>query len=447
VFISLKSNQNILLKGERKGSIFSMYSYKDLLQKILPITENIRVFDDRKNNGVKLIGEYIAAILFFSITFYFIYSEWGENSLSNPFPNAETYILKDLSKKELNNLTSAEQFEYEQKQLKSRKEYEIVSKKWELKFANEQIPFYYFLSLGYVFPLITGVVTFVCLSLFGLFIFFTAYLVFWPLGYSFNRLQSRRDLYKILENKFTYPIITILFIISIVTNQLLTNDILSTLVLFLIPIAAPFFFALFISIATIPPDGLIREFFTKSYWKFLFTGKNVFTSEHSFLNLVLMITIPWLILFYHGFNYGKPETLIQEVILAICLFIVSLRLLFRTLSPIGLEFWGVRQINIQNKRYLNLYKNDFLSIQTLVKSNGFKLEFASERLKDNNIIVEYAVKNNGLALQFASEDLKNDKEIVLEAIKSNREAIQFASENLKNDPEILALLNEVNSEK
>jgi hypothetical protein len=435
IHISLKNNQSITLKGDSNQLV-------QVIQKILPRDENQRNFEKESKNDTetKLISEYIFAIIIFSISFYSIYSNWGENSITDPNPTLSSYYQEELSKKELSKLTKTQKIDYRQKRLNDINEYIEIKAKWDKKYENEDISSFYFFSLGYVLPLIIGVVIFVCLSLFLLCIFFGAYLVFWPLGYSFNRLQSRRDLYKILENKFIYPIVAIIFIISIVTNQLLTKDILSTLVLFLIPIAAPFIFALFISIATTPPNGLIRDFFTKNYWKFLFTGRNVFTSEHSFLNLILMITIPWLILFYHGFNDGSPETIIQEVILVICLFIVSLRLLFRALSPIGLEFLSVRPINIQNKRYLNLYKNDFLSIQTLVKTNGWKLGFASERLKDNDIIVETAVQNFGLSLQFASAELRNDKNIVLKAIKQNPKAIEFASIEMQNDPDIIEQL-------
>jgi hypothetical protein len=471
VFISLKSNQNILLKGERKGSVLSIFHYKDILQKILPNTENIRVFDDRKYNGEKLIGEYIAAILIFSITFCFIFSTWGDNSLSNPFPNAETYILKDLSKKELNKLTSAEQFEYEQKQLKSLKEYEIVSKKWNLKFANEQIPFYYFFSLGYILPVILGFTIFVGLSLLSIILLFLAYLLFWPVGYSIYKLSSKRDLNRMLYQKYIYPLISLFFITSLALNFYLTNDYVITLILFLMPILAPISFALIFGLLGAAVTGgdwilemillNLKEVFKSRYWRFLVIGKNEYPAEYYMgkqyfdpvIVIHIMIGVTWLIIFYHGFdkhifNDGAPRTFIDKFIYGFILSVVGIRLLYRIISPFGLEFFFSKSLlnKIRNKRYLNFYKNDFLSIRSIVTQNGFMLEKATNRLKDNERIVSAAVKNNGLALQFASEDLKNDKEIVLEAIKSNKEAIQFASENLKNDPEILAFLNEANSE-
>jgi hypothetical protein len=42
-----------------------------------------------------------------------------------------------------------------------------------------------------------------------------------------------------------------------------------------------------------------------------------------------------------------------------------------------------------------------------------------------------------LALEFASDNLKNDRLIVLEAVKNDEWALEFASENLKNDRLIL----------
>ena len=44
-----------------------------------------------------------------------------------------------------------------------------------------------------------------------------------------------------------------------------------------------------------------------------------------------------------------------------------------------------------------------------------------------------AVKENGYALQYASEKLKDDKDIVLEAVKENLKAFKFSSRTFKND--------------
>jgi magnesium-transporting ATPase (P-type) len=188
-----------------------------VIQKILPRDENQRNFEKESKNDTetKLISEYIFAIIIFSISFYSIYSNWGENSITDPNPTLSSYYQEELSKKELSKLTKTQKIDYRQKRLNDINEYIEIKAKWDKKYENEDISSFYFFSLGYVLPLIIGVVIFVCLSLFLLCIFFGAYLVFWPLGYSFIRLQSRRDLYKILENKFIYPIVAIIFIISI----------------------------------------------------------------------------------------------------------------------------------------------------------------------------------------------------------------------------------------
>ena len=45
------------------------------------------------------------------------------------------------------------------------------------------------------------------------------------------------------------------------------------------------------------------------------------------------------------------------------------------------------------------------------------LQYASESLKDDRVIVLEAVKENGRALEYASERLKDDKDFVLAAVK------------------------------
>lgn len=52
-----------------------------------------------------------------------------------------------------------------------------------------------------------------------------------------------------------------------------------------------------------------------------------------------------------------------------------------------------------------------------VKINPKVLEYASEEIKDNMVIVLSAVCRSGSALEFASERLKNNEMIVLTATK------------------------------
>ena len=61
--------------------------------------------------------------------------------------------------------------------------------------------------------------------------------------------------------------------------------------------------------------------------------------------------------------------------------------------------------------------SNFDFVLNKVKQDGIVLEFASERLKDNEEIVKEAVKQYGLALEYASEELQNNEEIVMEAVK------------------------------
>lgn len=61
---------------------------------------------------------------------------------------------------------------------------------------------------------------------------------------------------------------------------------------------------------------------------------------------------------------------------------------------------------------------------------------------DNKERVIKAVKVNGFLLQYASDRLKNDKEVVIEAIKENRNSLKYASELLRNDKELAAKVSE-----
>ena len=68
-----------------------------------------------------------------------------------------------------------------------------------------------------------------------------------------------------------------------------------------------------------------------------------------------------------------------------------------------------------------------------IKNNPMALQFASEKLKDNEKVVSEAVIKNPLALQFASEKLKDNRDVVRTAFLHNPKALQFASEKIKDD--------------
>ena len=63
--------------------------------------------------------------------------------------------------------------------------------------------------------------------------------------------------------------------------------------------------------------------------------------------------------------------------------------------------------------------NNFDFVLSKVKINGWALEYASKKLKNNEEIVNEAIKQNGSALYYASEELQNNEEIVKEAVKQN----------------------------
>lgn len=77
-------------------------------------------------------------------------------------------------------------------------------------------------------------------------------------------------------------------------------------------------------------------------------------------------------------------------------------------------------------------RDDYVVVEAAVQQNGMALKFASERLKNLHSLVKSAVLENGRALQYASEVLRGDVEILTCALWSNRTAIEFASHALQN---------------
>ena len=469
IHISLKSNQSILLVGTDTRT-FNYYTQflkfisgnKFTGEKVFYKNESNRIFDTNKDNDeAKLFSNYIVAVVIFSLCFYSIYSNWGENSITDPNPSNSIYFEGELSKKELSRLTKKQEYEYKHKRLIDKNEYNEIKAKWDKKYENENISSFYFFSQGYVLPLLTGSLVVGGFLLFGLSVLFLMYLALLPLGYSISKFYNRRELIKVLKKKFVYPIVIILFSTGLVINYILTENVIATLVFILVSIFAPLlFFVIFVVISILsdknyPSVSNLKELgnlvFSRKYWKFLFTGNPDFSSEYSFLHIVVMITLPWLLLFYHGFdnyifNDGTPRSTLQEIIFVAIIFAAMLRFIRRIISPWGLNyFFSINFSTIKNGRYLRFFKNDVLSINSLVLKNGMTLEYASKRLKDNDMIVENAVQNNGLSLQFASAELRNDKNIVLKAIKQNPKAIELASIEMQNDPDIIEQLKKGDS--
>ena len=83
-------------------------------------------------------------------------------------------------------------------------------------------------------------------------------------------------------------------------------------------------------------------------------------------------------------------------------------------------------------------RNDKDIVLKAIEKNPDALEFASDRLKDDDMVVRRAILNyNTTALQFASERLKNNFDIVKTAVQMNPEVLQFASKELRNNEDIV----------
>ena len=72
-------------------------------------------------------------------------------------------------------------------------------------------------------------------------------------------------------------------------------------------------------------------------------------------------------------------------------------------------------------------------VKNAVKIDGYSLEYASMKLRDDEEIVRIAIDNNSNTFEFASNRLKDDAEMVLYAIEKNGYNYQYISERLKNN--------------
>lgn len=86
--------------------------------------------------------------------------------------------------------------------------------------------------------------------------------------------------------------------------------------------------------------------------------------------------------------------------------------------------------------YPFLYSIDFFS-EGLCYCSGRELEFASDLIKKDPVIVMAAVQQNGAALEYADPELRKDPAIVMAAVQSNGLALQSADPELKKDREIV----------
>jgi hypothetical protein len=98
----------------------------------------------------------------------------------------------------------------------------------------------------------------------------------------------------------------------------------------------------------------------------------------------------------------------------------------------------------QDLEYAKVFQNDMEVVLEAVKREGDALEYASQELKNNKIIILRAItskKHKFSTFKYASSELKNDKEFVLQAIKVSRQVFRYCNEILKTDRDILLILN------
>ena len=71
----------------------------------------------------------------------------------------------------------------------------------------------------------------------------------------------------------------------------------------------------------------------------------------------------------------------------------------------------------------------------MVSQNGWKLQLASNELRNDKEVVLQAVTQNGESLRWASKELQNDKEVVIISVSHSEENISFASDELRENVE------------
>jgi hypothetical protein len=82
-------------------------------------------------------------------------------------------------------------------------------------------------------------------------------------------------------------------------------------------------------------------------------------------------------------------------------------------------------------------RNDYNLLLDIIQFNPFEIYFASESLKDNPSIINAAILRNSLTLEFASDRLRGDRQIVNIAVISNGLVLEYVSDSLRNDFDIV----------
>jgi hypothetical protein len=92
---------------------------------------------------------------------------------------------------------------------------------------------------------------------------------------------------------------------------------------------------------------------------------------------------------------------------------------------------------IEDFRIVNIIEiNDSSIIIDAINNNGFLLEYAPEKIRDNKEVVLASVLTNGSYLQHATDNLRDDKEVVLAAVKNSGPSLLYASKRLQLDKDV-----------
>lgn len=89
--------------------------------------------------------------------------------------------------------------------------------------------------------------------------------------------------------------------------------------------------------------------------------------------------------------------------------------------------------------HLVTFQNNKKVVLEAVKSYGRSIEFASQNLKFDYLIVFAATQQDGQAFQYASDELKNNKALVLKLLPYHGYILEYVSDELKKDKEVVLL--------
>lgn len=82
---------------------------------------------------------------------------------------------------------------------------------------------------------------------------------------------------------------------------------------------------------------------------------------------------------------------------------------------------------------------DYYFMKQAVMVNGDSLQYASDEIKNNKLIVELAVRERGSSLQYASNELNNNMETVESALYENGENLQYVAKHFQDNKGIVLM--------